>query len=168
MVVAHPAAESRSIRAVSSAISFRFIGFFSSFAFPACRNQRGRKKLSRKLGTAENPGLSLSVPDRIVAPPQELLCANRSPGSASSSRTPSHPFRQWPCCPFVRFTVTGIARDFHPVLSVPTGTGAFDGAGAHTACMYKDIMPFPIKNRKNTYASSSENGSSLRKMIECS
>jgi len=48
-------------------------------------------------------------------PPQEYIsCANRSPGFASSYLDAFPLIRQWLMCPFVRFTVTGVARNFHP------------------------------------------------------
>ena len=49
-------------------------------------------------------------------PPQEYFsCINRSPGLASSYWDAfPRVFSQWLFRPFVRFTVTGVARNFHP------------------------------------------------------
>ena len=47
-------------------------------------------------------------------PPQEYCHAQTGlPASLHPTRTPSR-YLQWLLCPFVRFTVTGVARSFHP------------------------------------------------------
>ena len=68
-------------------------------------------------------------------PPQEYIsCTNRFPGLASSylDAFPQQNCCSGSLCPFVRFTVTGVARSFHPhSLGKISFASAFSSADAH-------------------------------------